>query len=149
MSDDIARRLQITTESIKTGSASLLAAATGEEINILRRQLDAAKLVISGLELRAATHGNEIETLGAQAADVAGERAANAVLTTEVERLRAAIEAFRQDAERYRHAEAHGWPMRAPKFIAWTRNCGMRFGDTQESALDAAMQGSELVRPNV
>ena len=58
-------------------------------------------------------------------------------------------QAILKDAERYRHAEAHGWPIRAPLFMAWTRNGAMRFGDTKESALDAAMQGSELVRPNV
>ena len=140
MNDDIARRLQITTESIKTGHTSVVVAAASEEANMLRRQLAAAKLVISGLDLRAEAHGNEIKTLGAQAADVAGERAANAGLTTEVERLRAAIEAFRQDAERYRHAKAHGWPMSGPQCIAWTHDGRMVFGDTQEAALDAAMR---------
>ena len=80
----------------------------------------------------------------------------------EIERLRAALlnrtrqaeapnhdcsdgseyqQAILKDAERYRHAKKHGLPIRAPLFMAWTRTGGMRFGDTQESALDAAMQG--------
>ena len=126
MDDDTARRLQITAESIKNDR--------------MRRQLDAAKIVIAGPDRRAIDHGKEREALGAQAADVAGWRAENAVLKTEVERLRAAIEAFRQDAERYQHAKAHGWPMSGPQCIAWTHDGRMVFGDTPESALDAAMR---------
>ena len=85
MNDDIARRLQITTESIKTGGTSVM----DSETYMLRRQLDAAKVVIAGLERLAMAHGKDREALGAQAADVAGERAANAVLTAEIELVRA------------------------------------------------------------
>ena len=91
MNDDIARRLQITTESIKTGHTSVVVAATNEEINMLRRQLAAANVVIAGLDRLAVAHGKEREALAAKAADVAGERAANAVLTTEIDRLRLSL----------------------------------------------------------
>ena len=89
MNDDIARRLQITTESIKTGSASLVVADYAAENSKLRCQLDAAKLVIAGLDRRAIAHGKASEILLAKASNVAGERAANAVLTAEIERMRA------------------------------------------------------------
>ena len=46
----------------------------------------------------------------------------------------------RKDAERYRHARTHGWPMSGPQCIAWTHDGKMVFGDTQEAALDAAMR---------
>ena len=89
MNDDIARRLQTTTESINIGRASV--ADSGAEINMLRRQLAAARVVIAGLDLRAVAHGKELEALAAKAADVVGERAANAVLTTEIDRLRLSL----------------------------------------------------------
>ena len=89
MNDDIARRLQTTTESIKTGSASLVVADYAAENSKLRRQLDAAKLVIAGLDRRAIAHGKASEILLAKASNVASERAANAVLTAEIERMRA------------------------------------------------------------
>ena len=91
MNDDIARRLQITTESIQTGSASLVVADYAAENSKLRRQLDAAKLVIAGLDRRAIAHGKASEILLAKASNVAGERAANAVLTAEVDRLRLSL----------------------------------------------------------
>ena len=55
--------------------------------------------------------------------------------------LRAWIEreSFRKDAERYRHAKAHGWPMTGPQCTAWTFDGRMVFGDTPEAALDSAM----------
>ena len=57
------------------------------EINILQRQLAAAKIIIGGLERIAIEHGAERRALAAAAADVAGERAANEVLTAEIDRL--------------------------------------------------------------
>lgn len=44
-----------------------------------------------------------------------------------------------QDAERYRHAKAHGWPISGPQCIAWTHEGRMILADTPEEALDAAM----------
>ena len=61
------------------------------DIDGLRRQLSAAKIIIEGLERLAIEHGAERRALAAAAADVTGERAANAVLTAENERLRAAL----------------------------------------------------------
>ena len=46
----------------------------------------------------------------------------------------------RKDAERYRHAKAHGWPMSGPQCVAWAHDGKMVCGDTPEAALDAAMQ---------
>ena len=89
MHDDTERRLQITTESLKDGRISVVAANASTEIDVLRRQLDAAKIVIAGLDRRAIDHGAERAVLIDQAADVASERAANAVLTAEIERMRA------------------------------------------------------------
>ena len=57
------------------------------DIDGLRRQLSAAKIIIEGLERLAIEHGAERRALAAAAADVTGERAANAVLTAENERL--------------------------------------------------------------
>ena len=50
------------------------------------------------------------------------------------------VESMRKDAERYRHARAHGWPMSGPQCIAWTHDGRMVVGDTPEAALDAAMR---------
>ena len=52
----------------------------------LRHQLEASKVVIAGLERRALAQAKELEALAVQAADVAGERAANAALTAELYR---------------------------------------------------------------
>ena len=63
-------------------------ALLGKTEQLLRKQIGAAQVLIAGLERRAIAHGKEREELAAQAADVAGERAANAALTAENERLR-------------------------------------------------------------
>ena len=60
-------------------------ALLGKTEQLLRKQIGAAQVLIAGLERRAIVHGKEREELAAQAADVAGERAA---LTAENERLR-------------------------------------------------------------
>ena len=72
--------------------------------------------------------------------DFIAETCPEALLQDVCKALRADCEAFRKDAERYRHARAHGWPMSGPQCIAWTHDGKMVFGDTQESALDAAMR---------
>ena len=66
-------------------------AAERAEIATLRRQVAAAKVVIAGQDDRAKLLGAEFSALCAQAADVAGEREANAILTDEIDRLRAAL----------------------------------------------------------
>ena len=67
MSDDIARRLQITTESINTGATFVV----DSEKYMLRHQLYSAKVVITGLERQAMAHGQERKKLEAQAAEIA------------------------------------------------------------------------------
>ena len=60
----------------------------------LRAQLESAKVLIAGLDRRALAHGIERAELAAQAADVAGERAANAALTAELEQRRSPMTDF-------------------------------------------------------
>ena len=67
MSDDIARRLQITTESIKPGATLVV----DQEKYMLRHQLYSARVVITELELRATAHGRERKKLESQAAEIA------------------------------------------------------------------------------
>lgn len=67
----------------------ILLSATGHR---LRRQLEASKVLIAGLERRAIAHGKELGELAAQAADVAGERAANALLTDGTTTMRAHLD---------------------------------------------------------
>ena len=98
------------------------------EVATLEHQLRAAKTIIEGADRRAIESGREIGELSARAAEVAGERAANALLTEEaeaykeriaglvnvghalaatIEEQRAEVEALRADAERYRWLRAN------------------------------------------
>lgn len=65
-------------------------------IESLSAQLRAAKIVIEGADRRSVHHGREVGALMQQAADVQGERAANAILTEQVERLEAENAALRR-----------------------------------------------------
>lgn len=67
-----------------------------DERDALARSLRAAKVVIAGLEDRAIRTAQTFAATAQRAADVDGEREANAILTAEVEALRA-------NAERYLH----------------------------------------------
>jgi hypothetical protein len=58
----------------------------------LQKQLHAAKTIIAGQDERSLHCAREHGLLMQRAADVAGERAANAILTAEVERLREVVE---------------------------------------------------------
>ena len=49
------------------------------------------RTLLDGADRRAVAHGKERDEMAAQAADVAGERSANAALTADVERLQAAL----------------------------------------------------------
>jgi len=59
-------------------------------------QLRAARIIIAGLEERALHQSREFALLKGHSSDIAGEREANALLTSEVEALRA-------DAERWHY----------------------------------------------
>jgi len=83
------------------------------------RQLRAAKIIIAGLEERALHQSREFALLKTASADVAGEREANALLTSEVEALRA-------DAERLRAS--------AEKVILWNRDhANDQYGDPDKA----------------
>ena len=65
--------------------------ADANEIGTLRRQVSGLKGLLACADHRAVEHGREMAELAARADDVASERAANALLTAEIERLRAAL----------------------------------------------------------
>ena len=107
MNDDIARRLQITTESIKTGSASLVVADYAAENSKLRCQLAAAKDMAMNSAAAGASPvdqpvepGGEATTLVDRLRAVSGWRlsagltkssALNNEAADEIERLRAVL----------------------------------------------------------
>lgn len=62
----------------------------------LRKQLNAAKTIIAGQNERSIHQAREHGELMQRASDVAGERAANAILTDENAALRAELEALRK-----------------------------------------------------
>ena len=68
------------------------------ERDALRKALAASKVVIEGQDRRSLAAAEKVAPLVAAAADVAGERAANEILTAEVDRLRAELEAVKADA---------------------------------------------------
>jgi hypothetical protein len=63
----------------------------------LRAQLESAHVLIAGLDRRAIAHGKERAELAAKAADVAGERAANAALTAELEQRQRPLTEYEVD----------------------------------------------------
>lgn len=65
------------------------------EVDLLRAQLRAQQVVIDGMDRRNIHQGREVGALMQKAADVQGERNANAILTDEVERLTAENERLR------------------------------------------------------
>jgi hypothetical protein len=78
-----------------------IAALVAERDN-LNRALTAAKTVIASMDERHISNAVEIGMLKLRAADVSGEREANALLTAEVERMVAERDAAVADADRYR-----------------------------------------------
>ena len=70
-------------DRVQDWAASLLA-----DNALLKATEQQLRKLLEGADRRAIAHGKKREELAAQAADVAGERAANAALTAENERLR-------------------------------------------------------------
>lgn len=128
MSTDLIHRLRVSAaEWLPTSDHTLRAHNLLEEaadaLERLDAQLRAAQVIIAGMDQRAVAMGREYGALTQRAADVQGERDANAILTAQVERLEeeaartarnrdmwkgqcerqaAELEALRADAERYR-----------------------------------------------
>lgn len=88
--DDIAAECKRTHELLH--SAHDIIRRDAAKIEAKDHQLRAAKTIIAGLEEQALHQSREFALLKTASADVAGEREANALLTSEVEALRAALE---------------------------------------------------------
>jgi hypothetical protein len=82
-----------------------VALEAADEITALRRQLRAAQTILEGADRRDIAHGAEVAALKTQASDVASERAANALLTEEIERLRAENDRLKTVPMKYRRME--------------------------------------------
>lgn len=110
------------------------------QIEAKDHQLRAAKTIIAGLEERVLSLSQITGPMTQAAADVAGERAANALLTSEVEALRA-------DAERYRWLRMRDWfdselcVLRDPKRVL-TEGIGLGADCPSLSRLDAAIDAA-------
>ena len=97
-------------------------------------------LVIAGLEQQLLRAGRDHAELLARASDVAGERAANSVLTAE-------IEAERKDAERYRWMRDGEMDHTPSVRVREWRQIGSLYGDRLDAAIDAEMAANKEPTP--
>lgn len=102
-------------------------------------QLQAAKTIIAGLDERALHQSREFALLKTASADVAGERGANALLTSEVEALRADAERLDWLAPRLFSADfAYGDPPICAIVFEWPATASV--GADLRASIDAALR---------